>query len=205
MKDQVLDFVRYVSALSAQRDKILQATGEKFNIFRVLNLSTSETRTHSAFLAELFNPKGSHGQGSVFLKLFVEQLGIKDFDFKSANVEIEKFAGYIDADYREGGRIDIVITDNNGQGIIIENKIYAGDQKKVRFQISWTIGAEKEAKIMDGWFPIKTWTTKKGLEIRDDWSDPAIEMNKEISPQIKKFVAEVRARQDQAPTPLKIS
>lgn len=136
MKDQVLDFVRYVSTLSAQRDKILQATGEKFNIFRVLNLSTSETRTHSAFLAELFNPKGSHGQGSVFLKLFVEQLGIKDFDFKSANVEIEKFAGYIDADYREGGRIDIVITDNNGQGIIIENKIYAGDQKNqlLRYQ-----------------------------------------------------------------------
>ncbi|MBX2965653.1 MAG: PD-(D/E)XK nuclease family protein [Cyclobacteriaceae bacterium] len=136
MKDQVLDLVRYVSSLSTQRDKILQATGEKFNIFRVLNLSTSETRTHSAFLAELFNPKGSHGQGSVFLKLFVEQLGIKDFDFKNGSVEIEKFAGYIDADYQEGGRIDIVITDNNGQGIIIENKIYAGDQKNqlLRYQ-----------------------------------------------------------------------
>ncbi len=76
---------------------------------------------------------------------------------------------------------------------------------EVAFQIPWTIGAEKEAKIMDGWTPLLLWKTKKGLEIRDDWSDLAIENNIEISPQIKKFVAEVRANQDKAPTPLKIS
>ncbi len=67
---------------------------------------------------------------------------------------------------------------------------------KVNFQIPWTIGKEKEDKIMDGWFPIKTWTTKNSLEIRDDWSDPAIEMNKEITPQIEEFVAEIKANQE---------
>ncbi|MBX2965654.1 MAG: hypothetical protein KF845_05870 [Cyclobacteriaceae bacterium] len=66
----------------------------------------------------------------------------------------------------------------------------------VSFQIPWTIGEEKEAKIMDGWTPIKLWSTKNGLEIKDDWDEPAIENNIEISPQIKKFVTEVRARQE---------
>ena len=37
--------------------------GENFNIFRVLGLSTSEVRLHSAFLAELLNPNGDHGLG----------------------------------------------------------------------------------------------------------------------------------------------
>ncbi|MBX2897903.1 MAG: PD-(D/E)XK nuclease family protein [Cyclobacteriaceae bacterium] len=129
MTEQIINLILFTSTLRKQYDKISQATGENFNVFRILNLATNETRTHSAFLAELLSPKGSHGQGSIFLKLFIEQLGIETFDYQSAVVEIEKFAGYVDADYLEGGRIDIAIYDKNGWGIIIENKIYAGDQK----------------------------------------------------------------------------
>jgi hypothetical protein len=41
---------------------------------------------------------------------------------------VEYDIGAISEDYKEGGRIDILIRDKNGKTIIIENKIYAGDQ-----------------------------------------------------------------------------
>lgn len=129
MIEQITNLLRFVATLRRQFEKITEATGENFNIFRVLNLSTHETRTHSAFLGELLSPKGTHGQGSIFLKHFLTYLKIDNFDHDKALVEIEKFAGYVDKDYLEGGRIDIVISDKKGRGIIIENKIYAGDQK----------------------------------------------------------------------------
>ena len=47
-----------------------QKRGEYFNIFSVLRLETKEVRLHSAFLAELLNPEGSHGLGKQFLELF---------------------------------------------------------------------------------------------------------------------------------------
>ena len=52
--------------------------GERFNIFSILGMQRDETRTHSRFLAELLNPKGRHGEGSVFLRDFIhETLGLK--------------------------------------------------------------------------------------------------------------------------------
>lgn len=106
--------------------------GENFNIFKVLGVSSSEVRLHSAFLAELLNPNGDHGLEDKFLKAFIEiVIGKKtnlDFDTKSAKTYVEYNIGAISEDYKEGGRIDILIYDENGKSIIIENKIYAGDQ-----------------------------------------------------------------------------
>ena len=106
--------------------------GENFNIFKVLGLSSSEVRLHSAFLAELLNPNGDHGLEDKFLKAFIEiVIGKKtnlDFDTKSAKAYVEYNIGAISEDYKEGGRIDILIRDKNDKSVIIENKIYAGDQ-----------------------------------------------------------------------------
>ncbi len=73
------------------------------------------------------NPKGIHGLDSIFLQLFVEELNLNDFDYKSATVKVELSIGEV-TDI-EGGRIDIDICDKNGYHIIIENKIYAKDQE----------------------------------------------------------------------------
>lgn len=106
--------------------------GENFNIFKVLGLSSSEVRLHSAFLAELLNPNGDHGLEDKFLKAFLEIVIGKntnfDFDTKSAKTYVEYDIGTISEDYKEGGRIDLLIRDKNDKSIIIENKIYAGDQ-----------------------------------------------------------------------------
>ena len=108
-----------------QRD----ATGERFNIFQILNVQTNEVRTHSAFLAELLNPKGSHGMGSQFLELFIQSLGLSDFKANGATIEIEKHIGTISPDGLSGGRIDVCISQASGRPVFIENKIYAADRQ----------------------------------------------------------------------------
>lgn len=121
------------------REKTLQeakrSRGENFNIFKVLGFSTSEVRLHSAFISELLKPYGDHGLKENFLISFIN-LVIKriddlidfEFDAISAKVTPEYDIGPISKDGTKGGRIDILLEDNKGQFIIIENKIDAGDQ-----------------------------------------------------------------------------
>ena len=102
-------------------------SGSRFNLFNVLNITSDEVRLHSKFIAELLNPVGTHGQGDIFLDLFVKYLNIKGFDYVSAKVEVEKFIGPVTGE--TGGRIDIYIYDKNNHAIVIENKVFAHDQK----------------------------------------------------------------------------
>jgi len=127
---QFQNLLNQVKAITARYKKINELTGENFNIFQILKLESSEVRMHSAFLAELLNPKGSHGQKDIFLKLFVEAFCFKEniIETISCKVKVEDHIGLISTDKTQGGRIDITITDANNHQIIIENKIYAGDQ-----------------------------------------------------------------------------
>lgn len=119
------------SFIIKQYDKIAELTGENFNIFNILGLTTNEVRMHSALLGELLNPKGSHGQKEVFLKLFCEQFYIKEFNCEKAHLSTEKYIGKILDDYSDGGFLDIILHDSyNNSAIIIENKILARDQHK---------------------------------------------------------------------------
>jgi len=95
-------------------------------------MEASEVKMHSVFLAELLNPWGNHGQKDIFLKLFVDSFCFKQnvIDPESCKVAVEKHTAFINNDRSEGGRIDIIITDKTNNSIIIENKIYAGDQEK---------------------------------------------------------------------------
>lgn len=100
--------------------------GELFNIFQVCGVNHYEV-THSAIIAEMLSPKGSHGQGIVFLKEFIETIAdnnniVVDFNVSDVVVETEKVVGT--------GRIDIFVSNSSNQVIIIENKIYAQDQQE---------------------------------------------------------------------------
>jgi hypothetical protein len=127
---QYKNLLDQVKAINIRYRKINELTGDNFNIFRILKVESAEVRMHSAFLAELLNPKGSHGQKDVFLKLFVSAFCVKNnlIDTLSCKVKVEDDIGRISADKFQGGRIDVVITDKHNHQIIIENKIYAGDQ-----------------------------------------------------------------------------
>ncbi len=121
-----------VSVISNKYKDIAKITGENFNIFQILDMSTSEVSLHSKLIAELLNPYGTHDQGALFLKLFIDECGLTDFlldaELGQTNVAIEVGIGKIDEIYESGGRIDIILKFNNGKIILIENKIYAEDQ-----------------------------------------------------------------------------
>lgn len=96
--------------------------GERFNVFEMLGVAHYEV-THSKIIAGFLNPQGSHGQGNLFLRLFLQTIeteGKINIDTTNAKVYTEYDTG--------DGRIDILIEDNIGHGIVIENKVYAGDQ-----------------------------------------------------------------------------
>ncbi|SES90676.1 PD-(D/E)XK nuclease superfamily protein [Pseudobutyrivibrio sp. C4] len=94
-----------------------------FNIFRIERIDNKEVLM-CRFLRELLDPKGSHGHGDTFLKLFVENVlnysGIGDSDYSNASVVAEY---PIDA----LRRIDLCIIVGR-KFIPIEVKIYADDQ-----------------------------------------------------------------------------
>lgn len=140
-KYSIQHLLSFNSKIREKYDAIAKISGEKFNVFKILKLESSEVRTHSAFIAELLNCHGSHGKHDVFLKLFIEtQLSkqnknekfvqrLQNYDSASVSITIEKHIGYVSHDYSEGGRIDIFITNRQNRALIIENKIYAGDQQ----------------------------------------------------------------------------
>lgn len=121
--------LQQLQSVSQKHNEIAQLSGENFNVFRILNLHASEVRTHTAFIAALLDPKGSHGLGNIFLQLFLRNLNITDFILDGAEIKAEFPIGTIDDGYLEGGNIDLMICNQKQQGIIIENKIYARDQK----------------------------------------------------------------------------
>lgn len=118
-----------VVRITSHQEEVKRLKGESFNLFSILGMESSENATHSAFLGELLNPKGSHLFGSLFLERFLEAITLqKEFDYKSASLILEKHVGTRDDQLKTGGRIDIYLIDANGNTISIENKIYAGDQ-----------------------------------------------------------------------------
>ena len=64
-----------IQKLYEDEEKIKILKGENFNIFSVLNMESNENATHSAFLGEILNPRGSH----LFKTKFLEFLNIWNF------------------------------------------------------------------------------------------------------------------------------
>lgn len=145
MQDNQPDFKQCEELLAStsqlikhQREKE-KLRGEKFNIFSILKMESQENGTHSAFLAELLNPKGTHLRGTLFLELFLKCLEPQKkesddkkqhiLDIASVKVKTEHHIGKRDVVNKTGGRIDIYIWDKYNNCISIENKIYAGDQE----------------------------------------------------------------------------
>ena len=130
----ILNQVRIISQKIKEQRQEKFERGENFNIFNDLGFMSDEVHLHSMFLANLLSPKGSHGQRGKFLEAFLKMLQKSfpaisadslELDTAIASVEVEKYIGrQTDS---EGDRIDIYLSDGK-HSIIIENKIYAGDQ-----------------------------------------------------------------------------
>lgn len=127
MNDKNINFKELENALIKLYGKIelieeLQKhRGDKFNIFSILKMERLEVNTHSAFLYEFINPKGTHYQDDKYLRIFIDEvLKIEDFDFENVKVNRETFTN-------TSRRIDFTI-ENKDYYIAIEMKIDATDQ-----------------------------------------------------------------------------
>ena len=135
--EKLLSQVRVYVNEDKQRRAEAFRRGECYNVFNVLGVDNMEL-SHSAFLAALLDPDGSHGMQDAFLKAFIDTIahgGTRpELDTAHAKVYTEYNIGNITE--TTGGRIDILITDRSdtgngkagGHAIIIENKIWAADQ-----------------------------------------------------------------------------
>mgnify|MGYP001741407011 CR=1 FL=1 len=134
--DTELDIQRFfqevasICALGQAQQEERNRKGENYNLFSILSIERYELK-HSALIANLLDPKGSHGCGDAFLRAFFE-IALKGtaYPFESSTPPdscTEYYTGPIAGD--TGGRIDILVKSSH-YGLIIENKIYAGDQDK---------------------------------------------------------------------------
>jgi hypothetical protein len=129
----ILDNVNFIRK---KYDDIAKITGENFNIFKIFGKEYHENY-HSAIISDLLNEKGCHGQGRLFLDLFIPFVNKKIIEKRSNNPEIDlkEITDFTDStsvtekvidDY---DRIDIYLSSKN-QTIIIENKICAPFQHR---------------------------------------------------------------------------
>ena len=60
-----------LAVLRRRQENLDRADAPKQNVFRMLGWQSSEVRTHSALLAEVLDPRGSHSQIDLFLNKFL--------------------------------------------------------------------------------------------------------------------------------------
>lgn len=113
----LLNQIAEVIAFEKELDRKKHASGEGYDVFKVMNVQTKEVVLHSAIISDLLNPNGCHGQGTMFLEAFLGVLYDKRFltvrfdNLKKVSVTPEYNIGPISNDWERGGRIDILITD----------------------------------------------------------------------------------------------
>lgn len=131
-------FKTFINEYSSIRDNAKETAlihAPEFNIFNILGVTRDEVRTHSAMIAELLNPIGNHGQGSLFLDSFIQKCLEKDPE----NLSLKQYQIFPENDttsvltelHTTFGRIDIVILNPSfGFLCVIENKIDAYEQNQ---------------------------------------------------------------------------
>lgn len=120
-----------VTHIRNKYDEFAKITGENYNLLQILGKEHHENY-HSAIICDLLNENGSHCQGNLYLKLFIDIIQIRlkeDNQNRNLKNEIKTFEKSTaeTEDVIEDGRVDIFIKDEN-QAVIIENKIGAIDQ-----------------------------------------------------------------------------
>ena len=104
--------------------------------FNVLDYMRTDELGLSRIIADLFNPKASHGQGTFFLKSFLTRLINESnctVDEKWLGFEKEHVRVHVEKMIKDSRRIDIYVTierKSDSYCLAIENKPYADDQER---------------------------------------------------------------------------
>ncbi len=111
------DFLRRFSDYLAKANESKKRGNNDYNPLKAVQKPYDEVNMHSGFIYSLLDTNGEHYQDDLFLSLFLEVLGIKEWFGSTTNAQVRK----------ESQNIDLYIF-NDTKHIIIENKINAGDQ-----------------------------------------------------------------------------
>lgn len=111
------DFMRRFSDYLAKANESKKRGNNDYNPLKAVQKPYDEVNMHSGFIYSLLDTNGEHYQDDLFLRLFLEVLGLKEWFGNTTNVQVRK----------ESNHIDLYIF-NDTKHIIIENKINAGDQ-----------------------------------------------------------------------------
>jgi hypothetical protein len=118
--------------LQVTRAKDKLSAAPLFNVFRLLRLENDEVRLHSKLIGYFLDPRGQHGQGTLFLDGFISCLKtISSFPLvfpptlntRGWRISTEKFTIKGNLDIVLGGRQDGILC-------VIENKILAGEGRE---------------------------------------------------------------------------
>lgn len=143
MIDKTQQLLNQVSQIIKCHKEHANKQGENFNIFSILRMERREVKTHSNFIYELLNPKGSHGQDKMFLESFAKIVLNSEAPDTAERPNQEDLTA-------ENRRIDFTLeTDKNVIGI--EMKIDAGDQSHQLWDYQQEIKSRAElVKSKDG-------------------------------------------------------
>lgn len=127
----VAAFGRVKERLSEFREQARQRerlVAPRFNVFHILRVSRKEDDAHTPMLAELLNPCGGHGQGTLFLRGFLKVAASRGLQAPPAGVEDQVWEVETER-YIGNGFLDIAVScELSGYLMVIENKIDAGEQ-----------------------------------------------------------------------------
>jgi len=147
-----------------------------FNIFTVLLKSGDEVNLHTKFIYELLNPVGTHGQGRLFLDLFLEELSL---DIVQDRIEV----------FREKANIDILLQSEE-TSIIIENKIHTQDHS-LQLSRYWNSVYSQGYKKSNIYLIYLTLFGEQPLEVKMQDRVCCISYKKEIVGWLKRCIDEV--------------
>lgn len=125
----MLQLLDKIKILNKYQKKISDLSSEeRFNMFKICGVNHYEV-THSSILRELLSNNSSHNFGDKFFIAFLKTLKRENLLSEDYHFSLEDIKVIPEFSIGELGRIDILIK-NSYQCIIIENKIYADDQKE---------------------------------------------------------------------------
>ena len=123
-------------------------TGLTYNIFKIAGIGEREVIV-CRVLADLLDPKGLHGRGNVYLKLFMDMV-VRPLIEKTGNFDLSKAKVITEYTINEDRRIDIVLDDGT-IFIPIEVKINAGEQKN---QLGDYADFSRRMNVIPGFIPV---------------------------------------------------
>lgn len=118
LDEKYINFFEELNKFKEKQQKQKERGLNDYNLLTTVLNEHDEVRLHSRVIGSLLDINGLHYQKELFLEKFMEILKITEFEF---NIEESNL-------FLEYQNIDLYLTDGI-KHIIIENKIYAGDQK----------------------------------------------------------------------------